>query len=294
MEILLYVGLVLLGFAAGTLGSLLGLGGGFLVVPALILLRGMDDRLATGTSIAVIVPAMLTALWRRGAQGDVDFAVAAWVAVGAVGGAFLGSHIARTIDPTTLRRLFAGILVVLAFVLVMKKPPARTPAPATSGAGDAGQLPPNLAGPPMGGTPAGIRSGAPGRRAVLDPLPGASYLPRLDRAHAVRPRNQFRASVIGPKRPREAGSMKERGHGRPDAQGWQAPQADACLPPWSRAAPPASVRPLQPAGPVASRVPQLRSLRRARGHRQGNGLTRRDSRGVPLARANRLRARPEP
>ncbi|MCA9316314.1 MAG: sulfite exporter TauE/SafE family protein [Planctomycetes bacterium] len=162
MEILLYVGLVLLGFAAGTLGSLLGLGGGFLVVPALILLRGMDDRLATGTSIAVIVPAMLTALWRRGAQGDVDFAVAAWVAVGAVGGAFLGSHIARTIDPTTLRRLFAGILVVLAFVLVMKKPPARTPAPATSGAGDAGQLPPNLAGPPMGGDSSGDSQRGPG------------------------------------------------------------------------------------------------------------------------------------
>lgn len=138
MEILLYIGLVLLGFAAGTLGSLLGLGGGFLVVPALILLRGMDDRVATGTSIAVIVPAMLTALWRRGAQGDIDVAVAAWVAVGAVGGAFLGSHIARTIDPTLLRRLFAGILVVLAVVLLTKKPPEPATGPATAGASDGG------------------------------------------------------------------------------------------------------------------------------------------------------------
>lgn len=162
MEILLYVGLVVLGFAAGTLGSLLGLGGGFLVVPALILLRGMDDRLATGTSIAVIVPAMLTALWRRGAQGDIDFAVAAWVAVGAVGGAFLGSHIARTIDPTTLRRLFAGILVVLAFVLLTKKPAARVPEPAATGATDGGELPGRLEGPPAGGASGGDPAGGRG------------------------------------------------------------------------------------------------------------------------------------
>jgi uncharacterized membrane protein YfcA len=113
--------LILLGLAAGTLGSLLGLGGGFLVVPALILLRGLEPRLATGTSIAVIVPAMLTALWRRGMQGHVDVSLAVWMGVGAVGGAFLGSWLAGQVDGTVVRRLFAGVLLVLAALLVFRK-----------------------------------------------------------------------------------------------------------------------------------------------------------------------------
>ena len=58
--------LVLIGLAAGTLGSFLGLGGGILVVPVLILLRGVPPTLATGTAVAVILPTMAITLWRRG------------------------------------------------------------------------------------------------------------------------------------------------------------------------------------------------------------------------------------
>ena len=115
------VWLVLIGFAAGTLGSLLGLGGGFLVVPALILLLGMGTRMATGTSVAVIVPTMLIALWRRGMQGHIDWRLALWIAVGSVVGAFVGSWLAGRLDQTLMRRLFAGVLVILAALLAFKK-----------------------------------------------------------------------------------------------------------------------------------------------------------------------------
>ena len=117
MEILL---LVVIGFAAGTLGSLLGLGGGFLVVPALILIQGLDARQATGTAVAVIVPTMLVTLWRRGMQGHVDWRLAVLIAVGAVGGAFLGSWLAGKLDPILVRRIFAGVLLVLAAVLMFR------------------------------------------------------------------------------------------------------------------------------------------------------------------------------
>ena len=110
--------LIVLGLAAGTLGSLLGLGGGFLVVPALILLKGVDPRIASGTSVAVIVPAMAIALWRRGAQGHVDVPVALWMALGAIAGAFVGSWLAGVVDAKLIRRLFAGVLIVLAALLV--------------------------------------------------------------------------------------------------------------------------------------------------------------------------------
>ena len=117
MELVL---LVLLGLLAGTLGSLLGLGGGFLVVPALLLLKGFDERLATGTSIAVIVPTMLVALWRRGVHGHVDWPTAAWIAVGAIGGALLGSSLATWLPRVVIRRIFAFVLVGLAVLLFVK------------------------------------------------------------------------------------------------------------------------------------------------------------------------------
>jgi len=124
--------LVLLGLVAGTLGSLLGLGGGFLVVPALILLGGVDPRMATGTAVAVIVPTMLVTLWRRGVQGHVDFRVGLVIAGGAVAGAFLGSWLAGRLDSTTIRRTFAVVLLLLAGLLFFTdgKPAGRDAPPA--------------------------------------------------------------------------------------------------------------------------------------------------------------------
>ncbi len=113
--------LIVLGLAAGVLGSILGLGGGFLIVPALILLKDTPDKIATGTSVAIIVPAMLMALWGRASHGHVDWRMAGLIAVGAVVGAYLGSNLAAKLDPLWIRRMFAGILVVLAVLLVMKK-----------------------------------------------------------------------------------------------------------------------------------------------------------------------------
>ena len=113
--------LILIGLAAGTLGSLLGLGGGFLVVPALIMLKDMDAKQASGTAIAVIVPTMLVALWRRGAQGHIDFGIAGQIAIGAIVGAFLGSWLAGYVPAIVIRRVFAVVLVGLAALLFFKK-----------------------------------------------------------------------------------------------------------------------------------------------------------------------------
>ena len=117
MDVLL---LILLGLLAGTLGSLLGLGGGFLVVPALMLLLHKDPKMASGTAIAVIVPTMLVALWRRGVQGHIDFPLAGQIAIGAIAGAFLGSWLAGFLPGIVIRRTFAVVLVGLAALLFFK------------------------------------------------------------------------------------------------------------------------------------------------------------------------------
>ena len=117
MEIAL---LIVVGFVAGCMGALLGLGGGFLVVPALVFLRSMDMKIASGTAVAVIVPAMLVAMWRRAGSGHIDWRIAAFLAIGAVVGPFLGAHLADILPSATIRKVFAFVLVGLAALLYFK------------------------------------------------------------------------------------------------------------------------------------------------------------------------------
>lgn len=134
--------LALIGFAAGTLGSLLGLGGGFLVVPALMLLMALEPRIATGTSVAVIVPTMLVTLLLRGMHGDVRWDLAWIIAIGAVAGAFLGSWLAHELPAMVIRRTFAVVLLGLACLLFFKgqdkKSPDAEPAAPTGSTAPAG------------------------------------------------------------------------------------------------------------------------------------------------------------
>lgn len=128
--------LILIGFLAGTLGSLLGLGGGFLIVPALVFLKSMDIKMASGTSVAIIVPAMLVAMWQRGGRGHIDWRLAGIVAIGAVVGPFVGSWLADQLPAAVVRKVFAFVLVGLAALLFFKKP-QQTPETAPTEAGRA-------------------------------------------------------------------------------------------------------------------------------------------------------------
>ena len=113
--------LILVGFVAGCMGALLGLGGGFLVVPALVFLRSMDMKIASGTAVAVIVPAMLVAMWQRAGRGHVDWKVAGFLAIGAVIGPFLGAWLSGQLPSEIIRKIFAFVLVGLAALLFFKK-----------------------------------------------------------------------------------------------------------------------------------------------------------------------------
>lgn len=121
MPLALLALLVATGLVAGTLGSLVGVGGGVIVVPALMTFAHLDARQATGTSIAVIVPTMLVALWRRGVQGHVAWGLVGAVAVGSVAGAFLGSALAGQLPAVWIRRCFAGFLALMSLWLFLSE-----------------------------------------------------------------------------------------------------------------------------------------------------------------------------
>jgi uncharacterized protein len=110
----LAIGMVLLGLGTGTLAGLLGVGGGIIMVPGMVLLFGLPAAVAKGTSLAVIIPTAITATRRNVRMGNADLPAAAAVGLAGVATAFLGSRISVGLSESTANALFAGLLVILA------------------------------------------------------------------------------------------------------------------------------------------------------------------------------------
>lgn len=106
------VRVALVGLAAGLLGGMFGVGGGILIVPALTILLGFDQRLAHGTSLAAILPIAGAGLVTYGLAGNVDWPVALWIALGAIGGAIIGTRLLQIISRRTL--MIGFVIVMLA------------------------------------------------------------------------------------------------------------------------------------------------------------------------------------
>ena len=115
------VALAAIGLAAGFMAGLLGIGGGILMVPAMVLLLGFDQHVAQGTSLLVIIPAALSGSYTHHRNGRLFLRDAALLAAGGVVGAVLGSVFALSIDDELLRRLFAGFVVISAVRMLLPK-----------------------------------------------------------------------------------------------------------------------------------------------------------------------------
>jgi hypothetical protein len=112
--------LLAIGLAAGVLSGLFGIGGGVVIIPALIYLGRMTPTEATGTSLAaLLLPVGLLGALEYHRAGQLKIATALVIAVGLFLGAGLGARLALYMPPTYLRRLFAGFLVVVAIRLWM-------------------------------------------------------------------------------------------------------------------------------------------------------------------------------
>lgn len=103
-----------LGAAMGTLGGLFGIGGGLIAIPALGLLFGLDQQLAQGTALVMVVPNVLLALWRYHQRTPIVLRHALPLAVGGFVFAWLGSMLAVELDPNAMRIGFVVFLLALA------------------------------------------------------------------------------------------------------------------------------------------------------------------------------------
>ena len=127
------VGLVAVGVLAGTLSGLLGVGGGVITVPALVLLLGVPAAVAKGSSLAVIIPTAVVGTQRNRARRNVDLRVAAVVGLSGVVSSFLASQLSVGLDERLSNRLFAGLLLAVAAKLIWDN---RRPAPVVEGEDD--------------------------------------------------------------------------------------------------------------------------------------------------------------
>jgi uncharacterized membrane protein YfcA len=127
---------VAFGLFTGVLSGLLGVGGGIVMVPYLVLALGQGQHLAEGTSLLVIVPTAIAGAWTHSRRGLVVPRVAVGLGLGGVAGALGGAQLALLLPTDVLTRVFAGFLFVMGARFVLQRPPpgARRPEAEKDGA----------------------------------------------------------------------------------------------------------------------------------------------------------------
>jgi uncharacterized membrane protein YfcA len=102
----------LIGFASGMASGLFGVGGGMVMVPAMVYFLKLDVKVAIGTSLAVIIPTAISGVLKHHQLGHVDLRTVLTLVPAAVCGSYLGAWLTRDISSGNLKRAFGGFLVL--------------------------------------------------------------------------------------------------------------------------------------------------------------------------------------
>jgi uncharacterized protein len=111
--------LIVLGLAAGAFSGLVGVGGGVIIVPALVFLFHFTQHRAEGTTLALLVPPIgILAVLPYLRQGNVDLRAAGFICLGFVLGGYVGGHYANALSSVTLQRVFGAALLVISLKML--------------------------------------------------------------------------------------------------------------------------------------------------------------------------------
>lgn len=111
-----------IGICAGILSGFVGVGGGLIIVPALIMLLGLDQHTAQGTSLALMLPPIgILAAWNYSKADSLNWKYAAIIALTFVVGGYLGSKLSLRLKPETVRVSFAVLMILAAVKLLFTK-----------------------------------------------------------------------------------------------------------------------------------------------------------------------------
>jgi uncharacterized membrane protein YfcA len=116
MTVQLVLLLALVGFFAGVLSGLVGVGGGVIIVPCLVLFLGFSQQSAQGTSLGLLLlPVGIFAVINYYNKGYIDIKVVLIMSIAFIAGGWLGSKLALQLSQEALRKIFAVVLIYTAF-----------------------------------------------------------------------------------------------------------------------------------------------------------------------------------
>lgn len=119
MTVQLIALIIIIGFAAGMLGGMIGIGGGLIIVPALVYFLSFSQHKAQGTSLGLLIlPVAILGVLNYYKKGYVDPKVVGLLALGFVAGSFLGSKWALALPQGTLKKVFAVFLLLLSLKML--------------------------------------------------------------------------------------------------------------------------------------------------------------------------------
>jgi uncharacterized protein len=119
MENVLYVAL---GLIAGIFSGVFGIGGGTIMIPALVFLFGLTQHQAQGTTLAIMIPPIgLLAAWRYFQSGNVKVSTAGFICLGFLLGGWIGASLVQNISEPLLKRMFGIFLLVISVRMILTK-----------------------------------------------------------------------------------------------------------------------------------------------------------------------------
>ena len=114
--------LILIGLFAGALSGLLGIGGGLVIVPALVYIAKMTQHQAQGTTLALMLPPItLLSVYAYHKAGNINWTITLFVCIGFFVGSYFGGDLANRLPEAALRKMFAIFLMVAAVHMFFKK-----------------------------------------------------------------------------------------------------------------------------------------------------------------------------
>jgi uncharacterized membrane protein YfcA len=136
---MLYFWAAIIGLASGVCSGLFGVGGGIIMVPAMVFLLGMDMKRAVGTSLAIIIPTAIVGSVRHFKNGNLDITLILATAPWALASGYLGAWLTQHVSSMQLKRAF-GVFLILVGTYIVFGDRQKTP-PSSGKVGVSGQIP---------------------------------------------------------------------------------------------------------------------------------------------------------
>lgn len=128
MDITILLIIIGVGVAAGVLSGMVGVGGGIVIVPALVYFLGFTQKTAQGTSLGLILlPVGILGVLQYYKEGHVDFRVVGILAIGFLAGSYFGSRISLSLPQETVKKIFAVLMMIIAIKMFFFDRPKKEP-----------------------------------------------------------------------------------------------------------------------------------------------------------------------